>query len=177
MAVDLPLHHPLRPLLARGWVVELTAPGGALPLSLRRRYPHLPAQVASFLAEIETCHNQRDDAWIFGSSFFTREDPTDFRWNECELMSLDAVEGDVAATHQIREYWDHHLPFMMAVHSDYEYLAVQTSAALPLGRVVHGCAPEFEVSTVVAPSFERFLTGLHEAALSAAPPYPFSVFL
>jgi len=169
--------NPLELLTDRGWVVEFTATGGALPLPLVRRYPHLPAPFARLLGEIENCHNQRDDAWIFGASFFAREDPAGFRWNECELMSLEAVEGDLAAESRVREYWDRHLPFMMAVHSGYDYLAVQTSCVSPLGAVVHGRSPEFEDSNIVAPSFDEFLERLREAALVAHPPYPFSIFL
>jgi hypothetical protein len=177
MVVELTMHHPLHLLRTRGWVVEIAADGSTLPPALRSRYPHLPAQVASFLAEIETCHNHRDDVWIFGSSFFAREDPAGFRWNECEIMSLAALDGDLPAEGRIREYWDQHLPFMMAVHSGYDYLAVQTGPALTLGAVVHGCAPEFEDSTVVATSFDAFLSGLRDATASADPPFPFSVFL
>jgi len=66
---------------------------------------------------------------------------------------------------------------MMATHSDYDYLAVATSPDLPLGAVVHGSGPEFEVSTVVAPSFDAFLAGLSNAVLSPDPGYPFSIFL
>jgi len=177
MVSNLALRSPFEALSTRGWLVKLAATASGLPPVLRRRYPHLPAHFAAFLGTIETCRNQRDDAWIFGASFFASDDPATFRWNECELMSLASVEGDMAAARQIREYWDHHLPFMMATHSDYDYLAVATTSELPLGAVVHGSGPEFEDSTVVAASFDAFLADLSDAALSRDPRYPLSIFL
>jgi hypothetical protein len=177
MVIDLAAHHPFQVLNARGWTVEITAARSSLPLPLRSRYPHLPADFAALLGPIDTCHNERNDAWIFGASDFAREDPAAFRWNECEIMSLAAVDGDVAAVNQVRRYWDHHLPFMMAAHSDYDYLAVATSSAVPLGAIVHGSGPEFEDSTIIAPSFAAFLVDLSDAVRSTNPPYPLALFL
>ena len=68
MVSDLGQRNPFEVLSRRGWLVEFTATGSAMPPRLRRRYPHLPAHFAALLGTIETCRNPRDDAWIFGSA-------------------------------------------------------------------------------------------------------------
>ena len=54
------------------------------------------------------------------------------------------------------EFWRRHFPFMFAVHSDYDYLAVDLSQE-SYGTIVSAFAPEFEVTCEIAPSFETFL--------------------
>jgi hypothetical protein len=139
------------------------------------RYPHLPGSFASFLGAFGKCHNAREDSWFLGPNEYRSKDPTGFRWNECELMSLKTIEDDEAAG-AIRRYWDKHIPFMVAVHSEYDYLALQTCDDPAFCAVVHGSAPEFETSSVVAPSFEAFLVAFQEAAESTDPSYPLALF-
>ncbi len=70
-------------------------------------------------------------------------------------------ERDEAARQQaIRRFWDRYFPFMLAVHSDYDYLAIDTET----GKVVHGFAPEWEEPLVVAESFANFLDQFRLAA-------------
>jgi len=45
------------------------------------------------------------------------------------------------------------------------------------GQVVHGCGPEFEETSVVAPSFAQFLTLLREEAVGGGAIYPLSYFI
>ena len=70
-------------------------------------------------------------------------------------MSLERDDPD--AQKQVRGFWDFHFPFMLAVHSDYDYLAVSLDERF-YGQVVHGCGPAFEETSLVAPSFSLFLT-------------------
>jgi hypothetical protein len=65
---------------------------------------------------------------------------------------------------------------MMAVHSDYDYLAVRL-AQPNLGSIVHGFAPEWDHPSLVARSFEEFLARFAEEAASPEPAYPYSLFL
>ena len=62
---------------------------------------------------------------------------------------------------------------MLAVHSDYDYLAV----SLDDGSVVHGCAPEWEDATPVAGSFPEFLRALESEAAAAEARWPLTLFL
>lgn len=170
------MHEALRALAQRGWRVVL---GTALevPPPLRERYGTIPEEVWRFLAVIGDCRSSKDDAWILGPADYARSEADAFSWNQCEHMSLEASLDDPTRVRETELFWDKHVPFMMAVHSDYDYLAVDVGETHTRGRVVHGCAPDFEQVSVVAPDFSRFLVGLVTAARSSSPSYPFSVFL
>jgi hypothetical protein len=62
---------------------------------------------------------------------------------------------------------------MLAVHSDYDYLAIRLSD----GSVVHGFAPEWDAPSPIAGSFAEFLTAFEREAASAAPRSPLVIFL
>ena len=53
----------------------------------------------------------------------------------------------------IKQFWDSHLPVMMSVKSGYAYLALEQETL----RVVEGHEPEFEKTSVIAPSMVDFL--------------------
>ena len=146
-----------------------------LPWELRNRYPRLPGEVERFLAELEVCHNSKDTVW-----FLTRDNyhPTPdgrLRWNEHELMSLDAADGNAEEMIRIRAYWDRHFPFMFAVHSDYDYLAVDLNPET-YGHIVHGYMPEPEQSSLVARSFTEFVEAF-VMTLCGEAEYPLSCFI
>jgi hypothetical protein len=65
---------------------------------------------------------------------------------------------------------------MMAVHSDYDYLAVRL-AEPDAGSIVHGYAPEWMEPARVARSFEEFLRSFTAEAASSNAEFPYSVFL
>ena len=82
------------------------------------------------------------------------------RWVPLErvrTVSLAAVEGDASAAREIQQYWDRHIPFMMAVHSDYDYLALQTSGDPAFCAVVHGSAPNSRTPASSHHRLMRFL--------------------
>ena len=96
---------------------------------------------------------------------FRKTDAEGFRWNEYELMALEAAAGDPDRQSEVRAFWNGHLPIMMAVHSDYDYLAVRL-AQPNFGSIVHGFAPEWETASLVSRSFEEFLARFTEEATS-----------
>lgn len=159
-----------------GWhVVRRRLGEDLLPRELQTRYPRLPAELESFLSNLELCCNSKDTVW-----FLTRENylptPDDrFRWNEHELMSLDAADDNDDEMVRIRAYWDRHFPFLFAVHSDYDYLAVDLSHET-YGQIVHGYMPEPEQSSLVARSFADFVEMFVES-LSGNAEYPLSCFI
>jgi len=171
------MHESLRALARRGWIVQLGEARELLNAEQRRRYRALPQSVDAFLAVLRECHSPGNDAWFFGPDHYACEDPHKIRWDECERISLDAFADDPLATRQIQRFWDGHFPFMMASHSDYDYLAIQMGADSAPSAVVHGFAPEFEDAEVIAPSFDAFLEKLARAAGSDKPPSPFDIFL
>ena len=164
-------------LRGRAWVVrESDHPGALLPDHLRARYPVVPDAVASFLGGLEVCHNAEENVWMLTPAELRRTDAEGFRWNEYELMALEGAEDDPPARSKVRAFWDAHLPIMMAVHSDYDYVAVRL-AEPHFGSVVHGFAPEWENPSALSRSFEEFLSRFAEEAASREPAYPYSLFL
>ena len=168
------MHETLHALRSRGWNVALDTPRELFTSAQRRRYPSAPPLFRAFLGSILDCSSPRKQCWLYGPRQFARSGARGFRWNECERMSLDGFAGDEAGAAEVRAFWDHHIPFMMAVHSDYDYLALRLDST-PV--VVHGCAPEFEEASVLSTTFEGFLTDLRDAARSSDPPWPLRVFL
>lgn len=166
----------LATLLRCDWnVVRRKLHEDLLPLELQKRYSRLPTEIECFLAELELCHNSNNTVW-----FLTRDNyyPTSagrFRWNEHELMSFDAADGNKEERIRIRAFWDRHFPFMFAVHSDYDYLAVDLSPET-YGHIVHGYMPEPEQISLVAHSFAEFVE-LFVRALCGKAEYPLSCFI
>jgi hypothetical protein len=129
--------------------------------------------VQRFLLTLKLCRSPNDTVWFVTASDFARKGGRGFRWNELEATSIEAAKGDTSWQNEIRTFWDDHLPLMLAVHSDYEYLALRISD----GAVVHGNAPEFEETETVAPSFEKLLSLLQRQADAARKKSPWSRFL
>jgi hypothetical protein len=167
----------LRELRKRGWVIsESRDKPVLLPDYVRARYPSIPAEVADFLCGLERCHNPAENAWILTPSDFRKTDDEGFRWNEYELMALDSAQNDPAWQAEVRAFWNQHLPIMMAVHSDYDYLALRL-AAPNFGAIVHGAALEWENPSIIAGSFQEFVLRFTAEAASSEPAFPYSVFL
>ena len=161
----------------RGWVIkERSSPVALLPDDLVIRYPSVPREVADFLARLETCHNENEDVWFLTPDDFRVGDDQDVtRWNEYERMALESDKGDAGSEARIRRFWDEHLPIALAVHSDYDYIAVRV-AEPNVGSVVHGFAPEWESPAEIARSFAIFLR-TYEAELSSKnPDWPYGLF-
>jgi hypothetical protein len=164
-------------LRKRGWAIkESDETLELLPDTLRTRYRPVPPAVADFLSRLEVCHNAAEDAWMLTPAEFRKTDAGSFRWNEYELMALEGAEDDPGLQSEVRTFWNEHLPIMLAVHSDYDYLAVRL-AEPDFGSIVHGYAPEWESPSRIARSFEEFLSRFTEEAASREPAYPYYLFL
>ena len=163
----------LKALRCRGWTVRLAAQRGPLlPRSVAARYAGLDPAVCDFLSSLEVGCSADEVAWFLTREDYVRPEGSGFRWNEYEHMALDAVGADPALADRVVRFWNRHFPFMLAVRSNYDYLALR----LDDGVVVHGYAPEWELPTPVSPSFTRFLRDFEDAALSPHAAWPYSVF-
>lgn len=151
-------HDLLLALANSGWSVKTSeSVGSFLPAPVAERYPTIPQEIVLFLGGLEECINSDRNAWFLCRQEFMRNDPDSFHWNEYELMSLEAAKDDPAWQKTIRDFWDNHFPFMMAVHSDYDFLAINLHPD-DYGQVVHGFGPEFEQVSAIAPSFTEFVS-------------------
>lgn len=143
-------------LRKRGWTVSRQdASSSKLPACISGRYHRIPAEWVKFLDSFSVCVSPDETAWFLCIDDFIRQGDDIFRWNEFELMSLQAAIDDNDAEWQrsIVRFWDGHLPVCLSVAGGYAYYAVRMSD----GAVVHGAEPEFEETSVIAPSFDRFI--------------------
>jgi hypothetical protein len=131
-------------LAALGWTVERNAPAGAPA-------PALPAAHRDFLDRYSLLCRADETAWFLSAADYAGMADSAFAWDEFKRLSLDAALDD-EDRQAISTFWDRHLPVLMSVAGDYEFLAIDQST----GAVVHGIEPEFEVVTVVADSWAGF---------------------
>ena len=88
---------------------------------------------------------------------FNGESDSGFRWNEFELMGLDALKDDEESCDMIRQFWDNHIPILMSVKDGYRYLSIDLSPE-NYGKIYYGVEPEFEESAeMVCDSFNHLL--------------------
>ena len=147
-------------LRRQGWTVEERADRTLrLPPEVAARYPELPTSLCEFLGGLRECVNNSQTVWFLCESDYCGTSGTAFRWDEWERMSLDAAGGDTPLVASVRDFWDAHLPFLLSVRDGYAYHAVRTKGD-GVGLVVAGREPEFEEPSVVAESFDQFLTNL-----------------
>ena len=143
-------------LRQQGWTVsgEDAAPR-QLPLCVSGRYHNPPAEWVEFLSCVRSCVSPGETTWFLCLDDFERQDEDSFRWNEWELISLQAAMDDQDTEWQssIKAFWDNHLPICLSVKGGYGYYAIRLSD----GAVVHGTEPEFEETREAAPSFGQFL--------------------
>jgi hypothetical protein len=145
-----------------GWMTSLkNRPSFALPVGLQRRYPNLPPALVDFLSHVASCIDEKETSWFLCESDYDGKSDSAFRWNEWECISLEAATGDPALVSKITSFWDHHFPFILSVGSGYAYRAVCLDREL-FGKVVEGAEPEFEEATVIANSFEDFISDMLE---------------
>lgn len=139
-----------------GWMLQWKDPSpDDLPVHLKSRYHAIPAEWLSFISRICGCVNADENAWFLCANDFEDRGNDAFRWNELELMSLQAAEEehDDEWKRAIMCFWNGHLPVYLSVAGEYEYYAIRMRD----GVIVHGTEPEFEETTEIAPSFPRFL--------------------
>ena len=164
-------------LRKRGWVIREST--GAIPLlpdDVRARYPAVPPEVTRFLEQFDVAHNADENVWFLTPTDFRQSDPEGFQWNEYERMALETEAGRPESQSAVRAFWNDHLPIMLAVHSDYDYLAVRV-AGPEAGSIVHGFAPDWEQPSRVARSLEEFLQSFTAEAASSNAEFPYSLFL
>lgn len=166
----------LATLMSTGWRVTRRGRSEALlPDQVKSRYSRLPADVECFLGELEACVNRNETVWFLTHNDYGQNRDGHFRWNQHEIMCLDAAGDEDEDMDRIRAFWDCHFPFMFAVHSDYDYLAVDLNPEF-YGQIVHGYMPEPEHPSPVARSFSEFVLMFMET-LRGKHQYPLSLFI
>lgn len=94
-----------------------------LPTVLTDRYKNIPTEYLKLLQQFEQITNQGDSAWFNSIEDFNDESDSDFKWNDFELQSVEAWDGDEEESSKVKDFWDSHIPILMAVN-EYQYLAI-----------------------------------------------------
>ena len=135
------------------WVADLSDKRRPLPSSILSRYQNIPDAYMKFIENINHCHNADATTWFIICEGFTETDPDKWRYNEFELISLEAAADDSEWQRDITAFWTVHLPIILSVRDGYSYYAI----SIVDGSIVRGFEPEFEETETVAASFEEFL--------------------
>jgi predicted phosphohydrolase len=125
---------------------------GKLPKKIIKKY-NIPEGYKKFLENVKTCTNAKESIWFLCIDDYLEEEEDGFRWNEFEMLSIEADEGDRELIRGIKDYWKKHLPIIYNINDEYKYYAIE----MEKGKVVYGKGPEFEESEVIANNFEELL--------------------
>lgn len=136
-----------------GWKVQRYTTDAAIPAVITSRYGKLPEECLCFLRKTALLVTPDETGWFNCKSDFEGSSDSAFKWNELEVMSLQAAGSDESWKQRIRQFWDKHLPIFMSVKGGYSFYALDTSN----GTVEYGYEPEFEEVESVASSFLEFL--------------------
>lgn len=147
---------------SHGWNIELTAEKIALPSDISARYQNIPKEWLEFACSIRVCSNAADTAWFLTSGDYMRKNNDEWRYNEFELISLDAAQGEEDWIRKITEFWNEHLAIAVSVADEYEYYAIDMFD----GSIARGCEPEFEKAETVAVSFGEFLKKIADGKIT-----------
>ena len=137
-----------------GWNVAPAEEKYELPKTLTERYAFIPDDWTDFIQSFIICINGDNNLYFQLVEDYENDcDDSAFRWNEFELISLEAAKGDEKWTADVKEFWDNYLPIVMSVGGDYHYYAI----GIKTGEIFDGWAPEFEEPEIVAPNFTDFI--------------------
>ena len=125
-----------------------------IPKEIQERYD-IPEEYKRFLETIKKCINADENIWFLCMEDYLPKPEGEFRWNEFEIMSLEAAEedDDQESIIDIKNFWDKHLPIIMNVKNEYEYYAINMENR----KIVHGFEPLFEETDEIAKNFAELL--------------------
>ncbi|MGG3798498.1 SMI1/KNR4 family protein [Metabacillus fastidiosus] len=128
--------------------------------SIVTRYKNIPDEYLEFLRMIKQCITPSEKTWFICEDEYNDKSDIVLKWNEFELMSLEAAGEDNEWKSDIILWWDKYLPIVMSVDGGYSFYAIDLTN--DIGAIVHGYEPEFEEVEKVADN----LDGLFELIMS-----------
>jgi len=115
----------------------------------------LPQRFVELLERCRTIESNDATIWFLCGGDYKTDSGDAFKWNEFELLSLDAAQGDEKRENKILNWWSDKLPIILSVRDGYSFYAIDLGS--DSGAVIRGEEPEFEEAHVVADSFDSFL--------------------
>ncbi|QNK59200.1 SMI1/KNR4 family protein [Paenibacillus sp. PAMC21692] len=125
-----------------------------LDSSIISRYHEIPNEYLDFLTVVKRCITPDEMTWFICEDEFNNSADTEFKWNEYELLSLEAAMDDDRLKSEITAWWDNYLPIIMSVNGGYSFYAIDLT--IEKGAIVRGYEPEFEEVEKVANTLEEF---------------------
>ncbi|MFD7522298.1 SMI1/KNR4 family protein [Paenibacillus chitinolyticus] len=139
-----------------GWAItEKSGVQLNLDSSIVSRYKEIPNEYLDFLSVVEKCMTPNEKTWFNCEDEFNNSSDSAFKWNEVELLSLEAAVNDDNWKSEITAWWDNYLPIVMSVDGGYSFYAIDLTH--DKGAIVRGYEPEFEEVDKVANSLGEFL--------------------
>lgn len=132
--------------------------------SLLNRYKNLPTEYLTFLKKFKEIVNETHTTWFNLSKEFNGTTENEFKWNEFELLSIEWSEEDVDELTTIAEFWNKHIPVIMSVKDQYQFLAICLEKE-KYGEIVHGTEPAFENVTKICNDFNELVDLLERKGL------------
>ena len=136
------------------YIVDNEKKGDALKNDVIRKFNDLSPNFIKLIESYQSISSKDDTVGFLCLVNYCENTEYSFRWNEFELMSLEAAFGDEQWEREVKEWWKDKLPFVISVKNGYEYYAIDMGNN---GNIINGSEPEFEEAVVVANSFEDFL--------------------
>lgn len=141
-------------LVGNGWILVRRSDGhAASPVLDDSVNTGIPSSYLEFMLNFISLTNEDESRWFLSIDEFAGGSVGAFSWNEFEKMSLGSAISD-ADVEDIRKFWDEHLPILMAVGGDYQFVGLGRNS----GAVVYGIEPEFESVTKIADTFDDFIS-------------------
>jgi hypothetical protein len=114
-------------------------------------------EVWRWITSFDRLITRDEQQWFLSHRDFTDRPPSgEFRWNEYELMSLDAAGDDDEWKARIDGFWTQHLPLYLDVGDCYRALVARISQGSCVG-IFESIEPEFEEVTPFAASIDEML--------------------
>ncbi|WP_333651506.1 SMI1/KNR4 family protein [Lacrimispora sp.] len=138
-----------------GWDITFKSESGLeLADNIISRYKEIPQSYVEFLKGIKQCIAPSEKTWFICEDEYNNNSNIAFKWNEFELLSLEAAENDKEWKTEIVSWWDKHLPIVMSVDEGYSFYAIDLNDNI--GSIVQGFEPEFEEVEKIANNIEDF---------------------
>lgn len=139
-----------------GWTISLNQDRNLkLDDSIISRYKAIPSEYISFLGAVKQCATPNENTWFLCQDEYNNRSDDSFKWNEFELLSLEAATEDDIWRSEITAWWDNYLPIVISVDGGYSFYAIDLNH--DKGAIVRGYEPEFEEVEKVANHFAEFL--------------------
>ena len=123
-----------------------------------KRYSTMDAEYFTFLKSFQRVISNDERTWFLCANEYNEISDLAFKWNEFELLSLEAAQGDDEWKGEIEAWWKHKLPIIMSVKNGYSFYAIDLDSET--SAIIKGEEPEFEEAEIVTKDFYEFLNML-----------------